>query len=92
MGLRILVDIDVLLKLLQRVLRTMCERIQTRVHVMGRDVPVGEHVVRRQGIVSRETVKWIGKHLETLVEVDSKWRKVNKASSRTLAEYLSVEK
>ena len=43
--LRILMDIHVLLKLLERVLRPVRERIETRgMHMIGGNMPIGEHV------------------------------------------------
>ena len=61
MDLPVLVDIDVMLKLLERVLRSMCERVQAGMHVTRGKV-TREHAAGRQRIVGRESVKRVGKH------------------------------
>jgi hypothetical protein len=69
--LAILMNINMLLKLLECVLRSVGQRVKARMHVIRRQVPVGHHAVRGQGIVSRIAVERIGKHLECLAESSS---------------------
>jgi hypothetical protein len=64
--LSILMNINVLLELLEGVLRPVGKCMQTRMHVIGGQMPTGVAVARRQGIVRRETVQWIRKHHEGL--------------------------
>jgi len=66
-NLAILMHINVLLKLLECVLRAIGQGVEARVHVIRRQVPVGHHAIRGQGIVCREAVERIRKHLECLV-------------------------
>jgi hypothetical protein len=66
-NLAILMNINVLLKLLERVLRSVGQSVEAAVHVIRRQVPVRHHAVRGQGIVCREAVEGIRKHLEGLV-------------------------
>lgn len=61
-----LMNIDVLLELLERVLRSVGQGVEAGVHVIRGQVPVGHHTVRGQGIVCREAVEGIRKHLECL--------------------------
>lgn len=62
----ILMNVDVLLKLLERVLRSVGQSVEARMHVIRRQVAVGHHAVRGQGIVCREAVEGIRKHHECL--------------------------
>jgi hypothetical protein len=68
-NLAILMNINVLLKLLERVLRSVGQGVEARMHVIRGQVSVGHHAVRRQGIVCREAVEGIGKHHECLARV-----------------------
>lgn len=62
-----LVNINMLLKLMQRILGAVCKSIQSRgVHMVRGNMAIRHHVIRRQCIVCRETVEWIGKHSENL--------------------------
>jgi hypothetical protein len=65
-NLAILMNIDVLLELLERVLRSVGQSVEAGMHVIRRQVPVGHHAVRGQGIVCREAVEGIRKHLDCL--------------------------
>jgi hypothetical protein len=67
--LAILVHIDVLLKLLEGVLRSVGQGMEALMHVIRGQVPVGHHAIRRQGIVRREAVEGIGEHHECLAGV-----------------------
>ncbi len=58
-NLSILVDINVLLELLERVLRSVGKSMQSRVHVIGGQMPPIVVIARWQGIVCREPVQWI---------------------------------
>jgi hypothetical protein len=64
-------NINVLLKLLERVLRSVGKCVKARMHVIRGQVPVGHHAVRGQGIVSRIAVERIGKHLDGPAESSS---------------------
>jgi hypothetical protein len=66
-NLAILMNIDVLLQLLECVLRAVSQGVEAGVHVIRRQVPVGHHAIRGQGIVCREAVEGIRKHLGCLV-------------------------
>lgn len=50
-NLAILMNIDVLLELLEGVLRSVGQGVEAGVHVIRGQVPVGHHTVRWQGIV-----------------------------------------
>jgi hypothetical protein len=69
MNLSILVDVNVLLKLLQGVLRAVSKSMQTSMHVIGWDA-IAHHARRGQGIVGRETMKWVGEHFEGFAEIN----------------------
>jgi hypothetical protein len=59
-----LVDVDLLLELLQGVLGAISKRVEASVHVIGWEVAIRHQARRRQGIVRREAVEWVGKHLD----------------------------
>ena len=59
------VDTDVLLQLLQGVVRALGEGVHAGgVHVCGRDMAVGEQRGGGDGVVGRKAVEWIGQHGE----------------------------
>jgi hypothetical protein len=68
-NLTILMNIDMLLKLLERVLRSVGQGVEAGMHVIRGQVSVRHHAVRGQGIVCREAVEGIRKHHECLARV-----------------------
>ncbi len=65
-NLTILMNIDVLLELLEGVLRSVGQGMEARMHVVRGQMPIRHHAIRGQGIVCREPVKGVRKHLECL--------------------------
>lgn len=65
-NLAILMNIDVVLKLLEGVLRSVGQGMEARMHVIRGQMPIRHHAIRWQGIVGREPVKGIRKHHECL--------------------------
>lgn len=61
-NLGVLVNIDLMLELLEGVLRAVCECVQARVHVIRRNM-LREHAAGGQGVVRRKPVKRVGKHV-----------------------------
>ncbi len=66
------VEVDLLLKLLQGVLRAVGQRMQAVVDGIGWE-RVAHHRRRGEGVVGRETVQWVGKHREGVGVVESAW-------------------
>jgi hypothetical protein len=65
-NLTILMNIDVLLKLLEGVLRSVGQSMEARMHMTRGQMPIRHHAIRWQGIIGREPVKGIRKHHEYL--------------------------